>query len=851
TPDAVALAFEGPDGRPGALTYGELHRRVDALAGRLEAAGAGPEQAVAVSLPRSPELVVALLAVLRTGACYVPVDPGLPAARRAALLAAVDPVAWMGAEGPVVEERRGTGGRSAGSVDRSDVPPEALAYVLFTSGSTGEPKGVTVTRGGLASYLAWAADAYPAGRGRGTPVHTAIGFDLTVTSLFVPLARGETVRLLPEEDGVTALAEALRDGGQDLVKVTPAHLSALAELLEPPALPGAAGALVVGGEALFGERLAPWREGDGDLGVFNEYGPTETVVGCVVHEVPHGERPVPGPVPIGRPIRGARVYAVDADLRPTPLAVPGELLVGGPGVARGYLGLPGATAERFVPDPLSGRPGARLYRTGDRVRWRPGGALEFLGRLDRQVKVRGHRLEPGEVEAALATHPGVREAVAELRDGRLVAWVAPRPDAPAEEVEPRSFRRFLEGWLPEHAIPAVFVPVASIPLTAHGKVDRRALPDPEAARAAVAGEAAPASAVEETLSAVWREVLGLDRVGVHDRFFELGGDSILALRAASRAAELGLRLEPRDLFEHPTIASLAAVVEGVPTGAAAPPAPVEGPVPLGPAQRRFLEELAPPVPDHWNLALLLEPRGALPMDGVARAVRRLLARHDMLRARFRRSRREAGRWRQVVVPPDAPSGVAAPAAAVDLSGLPRERASGALEDALAACQGSLDLARGPLLRLVRLDLPTATRLLLVAHHLVTDAVSLRVLLEDLARGQSAPPAPTAPYRAWVEALEAWAGSPEGAAEAAVWRERGRLPAGAVGAGRGGEGPWLERDAESLEAGLPAAPGREPLGRASARQRARPDAALLAGVAAALAAVGGGPEGGGRSVRMAV
>ncbi|HEX7239462.1 MAG TPA: amino acid adenylation domain-containing protein, partial [Longimicrobiaceae bacterium] len=522
TPDAVAVRSGGRT-----LTYGELERDSGRLARHLQELGVGPEARVGVCIERGPEMVVAVLGVLRAGAAYVPLDPSHPAERLACMLEDAAPAVLLTRE--ALLERLPAHGARAVCLDRDaaevaarggaapvrGLAPESLAYVIFTSGSTGRPKGVAVTHRGLGNYLAWAADAYE-GRGHGAPVHSSLSFDLTVTSLLVPLLRGERVVLTGEAEGVEGLARALREEpGFTLVKLTPAHLALLAGQLTEAEAGAAARTLVVGGEALPTELAAYWRRVAPGTEVVNEYGPTETVVGCVVHRA--GDAGGAGSVPIGRPIAGTRVYVLGAGMEPVPVGVPGELYVGGAGVARGYLGQPGLTAERFVPDALGSEPGGRLYRTGDRARWLPAGELEYLGRVDTQVKVRGYRIEPGEVEFVLAALPQVREAVVVVRedapgDRRLAAYVVPEEGA---RVDAAGLRAHLSRRLPEYMVPAAIVALEELPLTANGKVDRRALPAP-AWGGGAHDRGAPLTDTERAVAAVWEEVLGVPRVGVGD-----------------------------------------------------------------------------------------------------------------------------------------------------------------------------------------------------------------------------------------------------------------------------------------------------------------------------------------------
>jgi amino acid adenylation domain-containing protein len=584
-PDAVAVRFGGRT-----LTYAELEADASRLARHLRGLGVGPEARVGLCLERSPEMVVAVLGVLKAGAAYVPLDPSYPAERLARMLEDATPTVLLTRE--ALLERLPEHGALTVCLDRdaaeiarnpedgplshsrtfalshSLLSPDNLAYVIFTSGSTGRPKGVAVTHRGLSNYLAWAADAYAA-KGHGAPVHSSLSFDLTVTSLLVPLLRGERVVLVDEGEGVSGLARALHEEpGFTLVKLTPAHLALLAEQLTEAEAAAAARTLVVGGEALPAELAAYWRRVAPGTEIVNEYGPTETVVGCSVHRVA-GSGAGGGSVPIGRPIGGTRVYVLGGAMEPVPVGVPGELYVGGAGVARGYLGRPDLTAERFVPDPF-GRDdaaGGRLYRTGDRARWLPTGELDYLGRLDEQVKVRGYRIEPGEIESVLADLPGVREAVVVVRedapgDRRLVAYVVAEEGAVADAGDAQAeLRSRLRSRLPEYMVPAAFVLLDSLPLSPSGKVDRRALPAPEWGGGA-RERGAPLTATERAVAAIWEEVLSVPRVGVGDNFFDLGGHSLLLVQVHARLQErFPDRVALIDLFEHRTLGALAAHLE--------------------------------------------------------------------------------------------------------------------------------------------------------------------------------------------------------------------------------------------------------------------------------------------------
>jgi amino acid adenylation domain-containing protein len=544
------------------LSYAELEAGASRVARELRRRGVGPDCRVGLCVQRSLGLVVGLLGILEAGAAYVPLDPGYPVERLAYMVedagvelvvleAGLRGVLGEGSWAEVVLEELEEDGGGPGEV--VELSGQNLAYVIYTSGSSGRPKGVGVTHGGLSNYLQWARAAYGVDAGTGAPVHSSIGFDLTVTSLLVPLVSGGWVELLGEELGVERLGGQLNDQGYGLVKLTPAHLGLLGQ--EEPGERGSRG-LVIGGENLLWASLEPWRGGGAVL--WNEYGPTETVVGCASYRAEvSGDRT--GSVPIGRAITNMRLYVLDRGMEPVPVGVVGELYIGGVQLARGYLGQPGLTAERFLPDP-HGSPGARLYRSGDLARWQTEGELEYVGRADQQVKIRGYRIELGEIEGVLGEHGGVTQTVVMAReDGaserRLVAYyvAAAQPGPGLEEL-----REHLRRRLPEHMLPAAFVELPQLPLTPNGKIDRRALPVPDNAGSAPVVFVAPRSTVEEVLASLWSEILDVEQVGVHDSFFELGGHSLLAIQLITRMRDVfDVEVPLREFFDEPTVGQLA------------------------------------------------------------------------------------------------------------------------------------------------------------------------------------------------------------------------------------------------------------------------------------------------------
>jgi amino acid adenylation domain-containing protein/non-ribosomal peptide synthase protein (TIGR01720 family) len=777
TPGAVALVFEGAK-----LTFAELNAQANRLAHALRRRGVGPEARVGICLERSAQVVVALLAVLKAGGAYVPLDPSWPRERLSLLLEDSGAAMLITQESlaDLLPAGRAESLRIDSDWDRRIAPesdgnpagqswPESLAYVLFTSGSTGRPKGVAVEHRQVLSYLDAATSRLDLSGGLGFAHVSTFSADLGNTMIFPALCLGGRLHIASEDQihDPDRLAAGFRDsGGVDFLKIVPGHLGALlagAEAAAPGLLPRRT--LVLGGEALSWGLVDRIRALSPGCAVFNHYGPTEATIGVATFRVDGETGRAGATVPLGRPLAGTRLYVLGSGWEPMPPGVPGELAIGGANVARGYLGQPSLTAGLFLPDPFGEEEGGRLYRTGDLVRRLPGGYLEFLGRIDQQVKIRGFRIEPGEVAAALQEHPGVSQAfVLAQRDGsdpraplRLVAWYTAAPGAGPEAEE---LRAFLRRSLPEPMVPSRLVPLETLPRTRNGKVDRAALPLPEEGRAEDAtGFVAPRTTVEEILRSIWSEVLGRDGIGVHDNFFQLGGDSILSIQVIARANRAGLRLTPRQIFQRQTIAELAAVVGTAPV-VQAEQGIVTGPVPLSPIQRRFFE-LEPPEPWHWNMTLLFEVRPGLDPGLLPAALAHLLAHHDALRLRFTR---EGGVWRQH----NAPFAGEPPFSVVDLTAV-GPRAAAAWEDLATQVQRSLDLERGPLVRLVRFVLEgVPDRLLVAAHHLGIDGVSWRILVEDLERvwmqldcGEPPRlPAKTTSFKHWAERLAGHARSPE-------------------------------------------------------------------------------------------
>ncbi|HLK55511.1 MAG TPA: amino acid adenylation domain-containing protein [Chthonomonadaceae bacterium] len=739
TPEAVAVECQGQS-----LTYAQLNAKANQLARYLQMLGVGPEVLVGLCLPRSLEMVIGMLGILKAGGAYVPLDPSYPLDRLAfmiedaqtavllslescvdALPSSVLAVVCLDRDWPMIGMESETDLLGA-------LTPEHAAYVIYTSGTTGRPKGAVITQGGLTNYLTWCVDAYEVASGQGSPVHSSLSFDLTVTSLMPALLVGRTAWLLPESEGVSALSDALQTQ-QDLslVKITPAHLELLSQQLPRGQAADRIRAFIIGGEALSGESLLYWRENAPQTRIVNEYGPTETVVGCCVYSVMARDCPS-GAVPIGRPIANTELYLLDRWRQPVPQGVPGELYIGGAGVARGYLNRPDLTAEKFVPDPFRSEPGARMYRTGDLCRLLPDGNLEFVARLDQQVKIRGYRIELGEIESALLGHSGVREAVVLARedvpgDKRLVAYVVGQ----SASVSVAALQEHLLAKLPEYMVPSGWVVLERLPLTPNGKVDRKALPAPHA-QSAEASYVAPRTPIEEGLAEIWSEVLRLDQVGVHSSFFDLGGHSLLATQVISRirtifAVELPLRV----LFETPTIAGLAAHIAGTSgSGASSAPGLVrvsrEGRLPLSFAQQRlwFIDQLEPDS-SAYHIPLAVRLRGSLDISALEQSLNTLVERHEALRTVFASPEGEPVQVIQEYAPFALPL--------TDLNSLTAETREAEVRRLVQEeAQRPFDLAAGPLFRAALLQLAEEEHvLLLTLHHIVSDGWSQGVLTREL------------------------------------------------------------------------------------------------------------------------
>ena len=780
TPESIAVTFQGHH-----LTYAALNERANRLAHYLRAKGVGPEVMVGLCMERSWEALVGLLGIMKAGGVYVPMDPEYPTDRLAFMLqdlAAATPdrdVPLLLTQKRLVEQLPQSSMAQVihldadwesiereGSADNpvSGVELQNLAYVIYTSGSTGTPKGALLAHRGLTNLIHYLSSLLEVTAESSVLQFASLSFDASLPELFMALTTGARLVMASQETlgSVPDLLALLRSERITTVSLPPTLL----RILPSDGLPDLH-AVISAGEACPPEVATRWSPGR--LFV-NGYGPTETTVGAACYRVqylPEGTTNVP----IGRPMDNVRLYVVDRHLQRVPVGVPGELCIGGIGVARGYLNRPELTADKFVADPFHGDDSARMYRSGDLVRYRADGNLEFMGRIDQQVKIHGFRIELGEVEAVLAQHPGVRQAVAMAREDapgvrRLVAYIVPEQDAAPSVTE---MRGFAERILPVYMVPAAFVVLDQLPLMLNGKVDRRALPAPEGTRPDLQSTyVAPRNEQEEALARIWAEALGLDRVGIQDNFFELGGDSILSIQVIAHAGHAGIRLTPKQFFVHPTIAGM---IESLASEAVyAEQGIVSGAIPLTPVQSWFFAN-HPAAPHHFNTSMLLDFEQKLDPESLRKTVELLMVHHDALRLRFSRS---AGGWEQF-----APAAVdRVPFEHVDLAALGGAKQQAAVEARTAELQRSFDLGEGPLFRVAYLDLGPrrSARLFLLFHHLVMDGVSWRILLSDLqhiykqvSRGESAQmPEKTTSFRYWAQRLVQHAQTETVSQEAAYW-----------------------------------------------------------------------------------
>ena len=794
TPDAIAVCYEEER-----LTYRALNVRANQLARHLRRIDVGPDRVVGLVLDRSVEMVIAVLAVLKAGAAYLPLEATLPKMRLSNFLQDACPAVVVAHKhllhvlpdhnaGVVcLEDERDALAELSGSNFASGATGANLAYVIFTSGSSGKPKGVAVEHRQLVNYVSAAIERLDFSDVVSFATVSTLAADLGNTAIFPALVLGGALHIISREraSDASALAAYLSDRPVDCLKIVPSHFAALVEGSPHPEKVFPRKRLVLGGETLTWGRMRVFQSHAPVCQIFNHYGPTETTVGVAACDAKlQSDSNLSKSVPLGVPLINTQIYLLDTHLQPVPIGVAGEICISGANVARGYINRPELTAERFIPNPFADAPGSRLYRTGDLGRHLPDGTIELLGRIDRQVKLRGYRVEPGEIEALLRQHPGVREGIVALSGEaaehlRIVAYVVTDD---ADTVTVARLNTYLAERLPDYMVPSAIVFLDKLPLTPNGKIDYRALPAPEQISAPLSDAyAVPRTDIEQIVAGIFATLLGSSRVGIHDDFFEIGGHSLLATRLLSRTRDVfKAEISLRSVFEEPTIAGLGAAIEAALLGDSKGAAGSQRrnsdqqPLPLSLAQKSIWDPIRhtsgrPPA----TIDFLLWLAGELDIPGLEHALRELLARHEILRATF------AGLGEELVqVLSDAmPVTLAVEEIAMVDGGFSEVAV---IEWARALARQPFDLAKGPLLRthLLRVQ-PDEHVLLLNIHPLVADFSSGRILLHDVAELYAAwcakEPCRLASPAAQYADFTAWQSQPtcgeELERQLAYWRQR--------------------------------------------------------------------------------
>jgi amino acid adenylation domain-containing protein/non-ribosomal peptide synthase protein (TIGR01720 family) len=741
-PDKLAVVSSNQQ-----LTYAQLNQRANTLAHYLMKRGVGPESMVGLCLERSTDLLVGLLGILKAGGAYVPLDPGYPKERLSFMLEDTDAPVVVTQESllsalpqnnaEVILLDRDRQAIDAESMENpvSKASPGNLAYIIYTSGSTGKPKGVMVQHSSLVNYTHVARELYGIRTDDRALQFASINFDTSAEEIYPCLSCGATLHLRTDEmmGSARLFIDTCRDWGITVLNLPTAYWHELVNCIDSEDIdfPTPIRIVIVGGEKALPERLAVWQEHVGEsVRLMNTYGPTEATIVSTTCDLSSAGLALRDDreLPIGIPIPTTHIYVLDSFLQPVPVGVPGELHIAGPGLARGYLNAPETTSEKFIPNPFSPDADARMYKTGDRVRFFDDGNIEFLGRIDHQVKIRGYRLETAEIEAVLRQHPDLQETVVVAREDspgtkRLVAYVVGRPAASLAISE---LRQMVKDKLPDYMMPSAFVALDTLPISPNGKLDMRALPAPDQSRSAVETTfVAPRNQVEATLAEIWCAVLRLEQVGVHDNFFELGGDSILSLQIISRASKKGVLLTPMHMIQRQTIAELAQVAD-VSDSSAAEQGLITGDIPLTPYQHEFFEPGVPHLSEMVFVAFT-EPDSAIDIATAQEAFRRLLMHHDALRIRFEHT---GSGWCQISAGVDDIDDV--PIDCIDLSEPDAEKQLQAMEASVNKQAASLDLSRGPVMRmtLFRLGRGKSARLMLTVHRLIADRTACGILLED-------------------------------------------------------------------------------------------------------------------------
>lgn len=761
TPDAIAVVFQDQQ-----LTYRKLNYRANQVANYLLSLGVSKEVPVGICVERTPSMVIGLLGILKAGASYLPLNPNYPFERLAFFLEDVQPPIILTQE-HLLDKLPSTWAKaicldsdwediadSSKENPVTEVKAEDLAYIIYTSGSTGQPKGVLVPHKGLCNLAQAQIRSFDVRTDSRVLQFAAFSFDASVSEIFMTLCSGASLCLATADEMLPGdnLIQLIQHLGITHITLPPSALAVL-PTAELPTLQS----VIVAGEACSADLVARW---SANRRFFNAYGPSEATVCATIAEC---NDPTKKPT-IGRPIDNVQVYILDKNLQPVPIGVTGEIYIGGVGVARGYLNREDLTAQKFIKNPFSTNPDARLYKTGDLARYLRDGNIEFLGRVDHQVKIRGFRIEPDEIQAVLAQNSNVQDVVVIVRTDhldrkRLVAYIVEKNKSTSNPVS--TYRSYLKEILPDFMIPSEFLFVESLPLTPNGKVDREALLLQGLSQVEFSETyVAPRTPVEQTLADIWAEVLGVQRVGIHSNFFELGGDSILSIQIIAKANQADLVFTPKQLFEHQTIAELA-LVTSTSQKIEAEQGIVTGEVILTPIQRWFFErELTEAY--HWNQSMLLKVPSTVNITLLEKAIQHLLQQHDALRLRFLST---AAGWQQSVVSPEEVTQIIR---IIDLSSLPEVEKTAAMEAAADKLQASLNLESGSLVQvaLFKLSPQLGCRLLIIVHHLAVDGVSWRILLSDLQnvyqqlsnQDEVKLPPKTTSFKQWAKTLNEYAQS---------------------------------------------------------------------------------------------
>jgi amino acid adenylation domain-containing protein len=849
TPNAIAVVFE--DER---LTYQELNTKADRIAHYLISLGVKPETIVALCVERSLDLIIGLLSILKAGGAYLPIEPNLPPEALTYRLQDAQ-VSILLTQKHLQEKIEKFAIDTEHKIqviccdrDRESTPTPLgmgletnpyLAYIIYTSGSTGKPKGVAIEHRQILNYLTGILEKLNFPENANFAIVSTVAADLGNTSIFASLCTGGCLHIISEERATdpVALAEYCHRHPIDCLKIVPSHLSALLTSSNAKKfLPSQR--LILGGEASTWELIEKVHRLVPDCQIFNHYGPTETTVGVLTYAVKFDDRNTKSrseKVPLGNPLANTQIYLLDKYQQLVPIGVPGEIYIGGDNVARGYLNHPELTKEKFIENPdknfvranghsHGGQVGERplktggflrsqdsetspkppplqkttLYRTGDLGRYRPDGTLEFLGRVDDQIKLHGYRIELGEIETALRQYPHVRDAIALLKEDKsnnknLVAYFVAEVETLAEDL-----RIFLQQKLPEYMMPSHFIQLKALPLTANGKIDRASLPAPDELELETQKTfVAPRTPTEVTLAEIWAELLGREKVSIEDNFFEIGGDSIVSIQAIAKANQAGLRLTPKQIFEYQTIAKLATVAcknlvgandhknlvgandhsplrQTVTTEENTEENLITGLIPLAPIQKSFFE-LDLPEAHHWNQSILLELQREIDREQLQEAIEHLVRHHDLLRSRFYKD----DGWKNQITESIPEITITQ----IDFSHLSEDEQKTAIEERSTQLQASLNLSAGKLIQVAIFNLSThqPKRLLVIINHLVIDGVSWRILLSDLQtslerleKGKAIElPAKTTSYQKWAKLLQQYATTDKLKTELDYWCSESR------------------------------------------------------------------------------